>query len=48
MNELVSEWVGDWTDGQTCPGYLGHGAKKYTLSFKVSWSLVSEQMFEMA
>lgn len=35
MNESVSEWVGDWTDVQTCSGYLGHGAKKYMLSFKV-------------
>lgn len=46
MNESVSEGVGDWTDGHTCPGCFKHGAKKCMLSFKVSLTMVSEQMVD--
>lgn len=46
MSQSVSGWVGDWTDEWTCPGCLEHGVNM--LSFKVSLTLVSEQMVEMA
>lgn len=44
----MSEWVGDWIDGQMCPSCLQHRTKKCMLSFEVSFTLVSEKVVHVA